>query len=150
MSNDHDGVSILRLYLLRAMYLLLGLGLAVMIWPGIVRPPADLPHLNTAVRSLLGALALLAFLGIRYPLKMLPLLLFELAWKSIWLIAFALPRWSAGTLDSAMRQELGSFIATVVVVAIVLPWGHVLREYARVPGSPWRRTAPVHARGLSG
>jgi hypothetical protein len=35
------------------------------------------------VRSVLAAVSLLAVLGIRYPLKMLPLLFFELVWKTI-------------------------------------------------------------------
>jgi len=36
-----------------------------------------------------------AALGIRYPLQMLPLLLFELVWEVDMVIAFALPLWSA-------------------------------------------------------
>ncbi len=42
------------------------------------------------VSSLLAAMSLLVVLGLRYPLQMLPLLLFELVLKSIWLIAFAI------------------------------------------------------------
>jgi hypothetical protein len=109
-----------------------------MIWPGVLNPPTDLPHLNTAVRSLLGAISLLALLGVRYPLKMIPLLLFEMLWKSIWLLAFALPRWSAGTLDQNMQEEFYNFIATVIIVAVILPWPYVVAEYVRNRGDRWR------------
>jgi hypothetical protein len=83
-------VSAFRLYLLRAMYLLIVVGLGFQIWPGILHPPKDLEHMRGVVRSLLGAVSLLAVVGIRYPLKMLPLLFFELVWKSIWILAIGL------------------------------------------------------------
>ena len=86
-------VSLLRLYVLRAMYLVLVVGLGAMIVPEI------LSHELTSrgvIPSLLGAVWLLAFLGLRYPLEMLPLLMFELAWKAIWMVFYGLPQWSAG------------------------------------------------------
>ena len=33
------------------------------------------------------------FLGIRYALQMLPVLLFEIAWKLIWMTVVVLPLW---------------------------------------------------------
>ena len=131
-------VSTLRLYLLRGAYLLIAVGLAVFIWPGIVSPPANLSHMATVVRSLLGAVGLLALLGVRYPLKMLPILLFELVWKAIWILAFGLPLWQAGGLDENTRATLSECLMGVVVVLIVMPWGHLLRHYGRTPGDRWR------------
>ncbi len=131
-------VSILRIYLLRLAYLILSVGLGIMMWPGILNPPMDLPHINTAARSLLGAITLLSLLGIRYPLKMIPLLLFEMLWKFIWLLAFALPRWSAGTMDPIMTDELYSYILTVIILGLILPWTYIFKEYLRVPGDGWR------------
>ena len=94
---------------------------------------------HTAARSLLGAITLLALLGIRYPLKMMPLLFFEMLWKSIWLLAFALPRWSAGTMDQNMQGELYSYIFTVIILAVVLPWPYVFNEYIRSQGDRWKK-----------
>ncbi len=57
------------------------------------------PLMSGVADSLLGALALLCILGLRYPVKMLPLLLFETAWKTAWLLGFALPLWLAHRID---------------------------------------------------
>ena len=75
-------VSTFRLYLLRAMYLYMALGLAIFELPALFHPE-NLSRLDSVVLSVLAAFALLAALGIRYPLKMLPLLFFEFVWKSI-------------------------------------------------------------------
>jgi hypothetical protein len=74
-------VSTFRLNLLRAMYIFMAVGLAVTRWPEILNPPADAAHMDTVVANMLGAFSLLALLGIRYPIRMLPLLFFELLWK---------------------------------------------------------------------
>jgi hypothetical protein len=132
-------ISTFRLYLLRAGYLLVAVGLAIMIFPGIIYPPENLPHMNSVVRSMLGAVGLLAFLGIRYPLKMLPVLFFELLWKSIWLLAFGLRLWSADKLDQGTAETLNDTIFGVVVVLLVTPWDYVFKHYVKASGDQWRK-----------
>jgi hypothetical protein len=132
-------VSTFRLYLLRAGYLIIAVGLALMIWPGLIRPPENLPHMNSVVRSILGAVSLLALLGIRYPLKMLPLLFFELLWKSIWVLAFGLRLWSANRLSPDTAETLNDCIFGIILVLLVTPWGYVLKHYLKAPGEQWRK-----------
>ena len=132
-------VSLLRLYILRATYLLIAVGLGSVIWPGIINPPADLGHMQGVARALLGAVSLLALLGIRYPLQMLPLLVFELTWKTIWVVAIGLPLWSAGALDVDNQGTLVDCLVGLVLFPLVIPWGYVLTHYIRRPGDPWRR-----------
>ena len=138
-------VSLFRLYLLRAMYLLIAVGLGITIWPGILSPPENLSHMGSVVRSVLGAVALLAVLGIRYPLKMLPLLFFELLWKSIWVLAFGLPLWSAQKLDPDTQETLKACLMGVVLVPLVVPWGYVFRHYLKAGGERWVKAMPAVA-----
>jgi len=133
MSN----ISTLRLYLLRAMYLLIAVGLAITIWPVILSPPNLVAGPTSVIRALLGALAVLALLGLRYPIQMLPLLLFELLWKVIWVVASALPMWLGPGLDEYASETLFACFIGVVLVPIVIPWGFVLEHYYRAPGDPW-------------
>jgi len=125
-----------RLHLMRAGYLLMGLGLAVVKWP-LLASADSMPVFEGVVTCLLVALSLLALLGLRYPVKLLPVLLFESAWKLIWLAAVALPKALAGELDAATQEVLASCSLVVVIVAVT-PWRHVWREYVRAAGDRWR------------
>lgn len=121
------------------MYLLMIVGLAFQIWPGILHHPKDLELMRGVVRSLLGAVSLLAVLGIRYPLKMLPLLFFEFGWKSIWILAFGLPLWSAHQMDPDTRETMKACLMGVVLVPLVMPWRYALANYVKMPGDRWRK-----------
>ena len=134
-------ISTPRLYLLRALYLLLAVGLGLSIWPSILFPPEGPVDARTVVRALLGAVGLLALLGLRFPLRMIPLLLFELVWKAIWLVAFALPLWRHGALDAGTSQNAFECLAGVILVLVATPWDYVYRHYLQGPGEPWRRVA---------
>lgn len=138
-------ISTLRLYLLRAMYLLIAVGLGLTVWPAIVSPPNTVANASTVIRALLGALAVLAAVGIRYPLKMLPLLLFELLWKVIWVVAFALRMWVHSGLDDYASETLFACLMGVVLVPVVMPWGYVLKHYVRAAGDPWRKQSQQRA-----
>ena len=81
-----------------------------------------------------GALAALAGLGIRYPLRMLPLLLLQLVYKSIWLIVAGLPLWSVGGSSDLMR----AMMMGVVLDLIVIPWPYVFKTYVQAAGDRWR------------
>ena len=130
-------VTLFRLWLLRAAYLLLVVGLGGMIVPEIVSH--ELAS-RGVIASLLGAIWLLAFLGLRYPLEMLPLLMFELAWKAIWMIAYGLPQYSAGQLPPTFSEDFFNIGFGVILMPLVIPWGYVWRRYFRRPGTPWTRT----------
>lgn len=130
-----DGnVSRFRLYLLRATYLLLVVGLGGMIVPQIVSHSLGDRGI---IAALLGGIWLLAFLGIRYPLQMLPLLFFEFAWKAIWVLAYGLPLWRAGRLTAVTADDLQNTLFGVVLIPLVIPWGYVWRRYVRQAGDRW-------------
>jgi hypothetical protein len=138
IKNDlMNEVSTFRLYLLRAMYLLLAVGLAFTIWPQILSHPTPWPLWRGVGCSLLGAISVLALLGIRYPLKMLPLLFFELTWKVIWLTAFALPLWATNQMD-ADNLETAQDCLMAIIIPFVIPWKYVWTHYVKMHGDRWR------------
>ncbi|HEX3653551.1 MAG TPA: hypothetical protein VHU18_12085 [Rhizomicrobium sp.] len=124
-------VSLVRLYILRAMYAVLGFA------EGSIQLQAFLhqPHwtlTSGVVHSFLAALATLSLVGIFYPLRMLPLLMYELLWKSIWLLGIALPLWLSNQFDPNTRQTFYECIGVVILIPII-PWRYVFRG----PADPW-------------
>ncbi|HKF88786.1 MAG TPA: hypothetical protein VKB85_12035 [Propionibacteriaceae bacterium] len=146
MRNSRKGttnpatLSLPRLHLLRLGYLVMGVGLAVTKWPLVINHTGPWPAMEGAVTAMLVALSLLSFLGLRYPVQMLPILLFESAWKLIWMVVVALPLWTADQLDPA-NLELFSRNLWVVIVLAVTPWRYVVAQYVRKQGDRWRSDA---------
>ena len=130
-------LSLIRLHSMRAGYLLMGVGLALVKWP-LLPDAATLPLYEGVTLCLLTAMSLLAFLGLRYPVTLLPVLLFESAWKLLWLALVALPRAVSGGLDAATTETVIS-CSLVVVVLAVIPWPYVWRHYVLATGDRWRR-----------
>jgi hypothetical protein len=137
-------VSLFRLYALRAAYLLLAVGLALTIWPLVLDHSPQWPLMNSVVCSMLAAVSVLAAFGVRYPLQLLPVLLFEVAWKSIWLVAVALPLWSANQLDARTWETVRDCLFGAVLIPLI-PWRHVIAQYAVRPGERWTRSGGIPA-----
>lgn len=128
------GVSLTRLYVMRGMYLVLVVGLGAMIVPEIL---SHEPTSRGVIPSLLGAVWALAFLGLRYPLQMLPLLMFEFLWKLIWMIAYGLSQWSSGQVPPTFADDMFN-IAFGAILLVVIPWKYAWRHYVRQPAERWR------------
>jgi hypothetical protein len=140
-------LSLPRLYFLRLGYLVMGVGLAVTKWPLVINHDGPWPAMEGAVMAMLVALSLLSFLGVRYPVQMLPILLFESAWKLIWMAVVALPLWTADQLDPANLELLTRNLWVVIILAVT-PWRYVVAQFVRKQGDRWRSdaTRPVNER----
>lgn len=116
-------LSPLRRLWLRACYLLLAAGLAATALLPALQGHHQAPLMDGIVNSLLAALGLLAIIGLAAPVRMLPLLVFEVVWKTLWVLSVAVPRWATGDFDA----DIG---ATLFACAFALPFVFII---------PWRR-----------
>ena len=129
-------VSLFRLYVLRAMYLLIAVGLGFSLWPGVLNPVKHWELMEGVESCMLAAFSLLCFLGLRYPLQMLPIFLWEVAWKTLWLLLVPLPQWRAGHIDEAIKPTIFA-VSLVVLVYLAIPWPYVFRRYVRAHSERW-------------
>jgi hypothetical protein len=124
-----------QLNLMRVGYLVMGVGLAVTKWPLLVGD-RSWELMEGTVTCILVAMSVLALLGLRYPSRMLPILLFEVGWKLVWLGTVALPLWLDGDLEGAALEQ-ATEVAWVVVIIAVVPWRHAAARYLRETADPF-------------
>ena len=130
-------VSTLRLYVMRFVYLLNFVLVGLGVWPALFRHQGAWDPVKGVAFSFWAALSLLSGLGLRYPLKMVPLLLLQLVYKAVWLAAVALPIWSAVRSTDLTR----AMVIGVVVDVLAIPWSYVLASYMKERGDRWREQA---------
>lgn len=135
-------LSTLRLTLIRACYAVLVVGLSLRYGPVFAQGLHTLPRMDGVVVALLSAMGLLSVIGLFSPIRMLPLLVFEIAWKLIWVCAVALPKWLEGSLDEATLSILFNCAVAVPFVFIV-PWRHLAVTFLAAT-DPTRPDAPAH------
>ena len=131
-------VSRVRLWVLRAMYAIIVVGLGLFVWPSYLAAVPDLPLFNSVALTMLGAFSILCLLGLRYPLQMLPILLWQLLWKAMWLLVIALPLWASGEMDDRRFQTVIDCLVGVILVPLAVPWPYIFENYVRKPAE-WAR-----------
>jgi hypothetical protein len=136
--TNRDDVSAFRLYVLRATYLLHAVGLGLMVWPRLLHHTTDWALKYGDTFGLLSGVQILALLGLRYPLNMLPLLFFELTWKSVWLLTIALPLWRADAIDAGTAESIKACGMGVIICLLAIPWRYVLLKFVSESGDRWQ------------
>jgi hypothetical protein len=136
-SNPAGELSLFRLYTLRVAYLIMAGGLGVFVWPSVIHHTSGMAITHGGETAMLAGLGAVAALGLRYPVQMLPVLLFEVVWKAIYLIAFAYPAWSAHQITPAMAEDIKA-VSLVVILLPLIPWRYIFTQYVIKLGDRWK------------
>ncbi len=123
--KDRYGVPKWRWYLLKAFYAFIFLAFGYQIWSTIALQTELWDPMEAIAYSFWAAYATLMGLGIRYPLKMLPLLLLQLFYKMVWLFMAYLPLKAAGSLDETALELYKANSIGVLLDILIIPWGYV-------------------------
>lgn len=141
MPTDHlvPPVATWRINAMRFLFLLMALVMGSVVWHQLLFDSADWDVMRGLAKSMLAALALVSLLGVRYPLQMLPLMLYEIAWKTVWILAIALRAWLGGKWTPGIESLFFDCIG-IVVAYFVVPWSHVWARYVVSPMEPLTRS----------
>ncbi len=120
-----------RLHLMRGLFFLNVISLAYDNWSTILFPKEQMDTLTGVAISFWAGFSLLNFIGIRFPLKMLPILLLQLLYKSAWIIGTYLPAKNSGLLNEGLKEFFWICIGGIVFNVLIIPWGYVYREYIK-------------------
>ena len=130
-SYDLKGVPKWRWYLMKSFYAFVFLAFGYQIWPTILTNTKLWDPLEAVAFSFWAAYATLMGLGIRYPLKMLPLLLLQLFYKTVWLTIAYLPLKATGNLDDTALELYKANGIGIVLDILIIPWGYLYLHYVK-------------------
>ncbi|HYF70648.1 MAG TPA: hypothetical protein VD884_21080 [Ohtaekwangia sp.] len=129
--NHYDGVRPMQIYLLRLVFCLTFIFVGMDSWSKIISQKEVWDPLNAVAYSVWGAYSVLSLLGILNPLKMLPIIIFQIFYKVIWLIMVAYPLWAGGTLIASPAYGMTIAFMWVLLPIIAMPWGYFFKTIVR-------------------
>lgn len=132
-------VALWRINAMRFLFLLMAVIMGgLFVWPQMLFESADWDVMRGLAKSMLAALALLSLWGVRYPLQMLPLMLYEIAWKTIWIVLIAGRAYMAGKWTPDIEGLFNDCIG-IVIAYFIVPWRYVWARYIKQPMEPLRK-----------
>ena len=130
--QDHDrfeGIRPINIYGIRFIFILMATLLAMDVWPHLITDDLSRDPTDAMNWSVWAAFTLCAVIGIFRTVKMIPIMLFEVAYKTIWLILVALPLFLEGNLsDDTTDGMIFPFLLVILPIAF-MPWGYVRKTY---------------------
>ncbi|MFZ1477298.1 MAG: hypothetical protein WAT18_06095 [Sphingorhabdus sp.] len=134
--NHFPPVATWRINAMRFLFLLMaGFMGAMYVWPQLLFDWAEWDMNRGLAKSMLAALALMSLWGVRYPMQMLPLMLYEVAWKTIWLILIAGRAWMADKWTPDIEGLFYDCIG-IIIAYFIVPWRYVWARYIKKPMEP--------------
>jgi hypothetical protein len=128
-AGRHEGVRPINIFLLRVIYLLMCTLMARTAWTSILGHEGAWEPYRAMAACVWAAYGTLSLLGLLHPLRMLPVVLFMLFYKCLWLAIVAWPLARAGMLAGTSAEELTYAFLAAPVFALCVPWGYVVRQY---------------------
>lgn len=125
----YEGVRPIQIYLLRLGYVLVAVLVGNISWSAILRHEGAWDPLTAVAMSMWAGSSVLSVLGLINPLKWIPLVLFEIAYKIIWLAVAAYPLWAMNQLAGSPAEGIALSFVPVILPILVMPWGYVWRTY---------------------
>jgi len=138
-AEKYEGVRPINIYLLRLLYVLMFFVLGQMTWAHILTHKGPWDPTAAVAWCVWTAFATLAGIGIVRPLTMLPVILLEIFYKTLWLVIVALPLWTGGTLAGSAAEGITSQFLWVVLPIVAMPWGYAFAQYIYKPKGRTRR-----------
>jgi hypothetical protein len=125
----YEGVRPINIYLLRVLYFLMFVGVAFDAWKTIINHQGPWDHTRAVAWCVWAAYPTLSIFGLLRPLRWLPIVIFMIFYKTLWVIVVAYPLWRAGTLAGSPAEEMAHIFVWAPVIILIVPWVYVFKNY---------------------
>jgi hypothetical protein len=127
--EKYKGVRPVNIYLLRVLYFLMFVGVGLQTWGAIINHQGPWDHIKAVAFCVWAAYPTLSVFGLLKPLRWLPIVIFMIFYKTLWVAAVAYPLWRTGTLAGSPADEMAHIFVWAPVIALIVPWGYVFRTF---------------------
>ena len=134
---NYQGVRLINVYGMRLFFILMFVFVGKDSWSKIINHQSNWEPMTAMAVSVWAAYSTLSFLGIFHTLKMLPIMVFMVFYKSLWLIIVAYPLWATNKLAGSDAEGMANVFIWVVIPIILMPWRYVFKTYV------WNFSKPI-------
>lgn len=127
--TKYEGVRPINIYLLRLLYFLMIIGVATEAWQTILWHEGPWDRTKAVAWCVWAAYPTLSVFGLLRPLKWLPLVIFMIFYKTLWLFVVAYPLWKAGTLAGSQSDEMAHIFIGAPFIILIVPWVYVFKTF---------------------
>src|SRR5437762_12812447 len=127
--EHYEGVPRINIYLLRLLFTLMFLFVSYDSWSHILTHTGPWDNPNAAAWCMWGSYSVISFIGILRPLKMLPIVLFEIIYKTAWIFIVAYPLWVNNELTGSPAEGMARVCIWVVLPIVAIPWRYLFGTY---------------------
>jgi hypothetical protein len=104
-------------------------GVGLQTWSTIINHQGPWDHTKAVAFCVWAAYPTLGIFGLLKPLKWLPIVIFMIFYKTLWVAAVAYPLWRAGALAGSPAAEMASIFVGAPFIALIVPWVYVFKTY---------------------
>lgn len=126
---NHEGVPPVNVYIMRIFFLLMFAFVGFDSWRAIFNHHGPWQPISAVAICVWASYSGLSLLGVFHTLKMLPIMLFMICYKTLWLIVVACPLWITGRLAGSDAEEMAHVFIWVIIPILGMPWGYVARTF---------------------
>jgi hypothetical protein len=127
--ENYKGVPVINIYLLRLLFTLMFLFLTYESWSTIFNHTGPWGNAEAAAWCMWGSYSVISFIGIMRPLMMLPIVLFEIIYKTAWLFVVAYPLWVKGQFTGSPAEPMARIFIWVIFPIVAMPRKYFFRVY---------------------
>lgn len=127
--QNFQGVKPISIYVLRVYFALMFFVMGYTAWTEIITHTGEWDPIKAVTWCVWAGYATISFIGIYNTLKMLPIAVFMVFYKALWLIVVAYPLWITDTLKDSPPEELASIFIWAMVALPFIPWKYFFFNY---------------------
>ena len=125
----YEGVARINIYLLRLLFALTFVFVGMSSWAAIAFFEGTWEPVRAVAFCAWAAYGTICFLGLIKPLKLLPIVLFQIFYKVLWLAIVAYPLWINDKLAGSTAEEMAYAFLWVPLAIVAMPWRYFFRQF---------------------